>query len=62
MPRIDVEQINQNRRISEDDVMDSPLNAVMEDCDADFPEMLFDRLPGDRVGLLPPNEKKRSKG
>lgn len=59
MSRIDVGQINRNRRVSEDDVLESPLNAVMEDCDADFPEKLFDEMPGDRVGFLPSNEKKR---
>ena len=61
MARIDETQINHNRRICQDDVLDSPQNAVMEDTDADFPEFLFDRVPGDRVGLIPPNEKKRSK-
>jgi hypothetical protein len=61
MARIDADQINHNRRICQDDVLDSPQNTVMEDSDADFPEMLFDRVPGDRVGFLPPNERKRSK-
>jgi len=61
MARIDETQINHNRRICQDDVLDSPLNTVMEDTDADFPEFCFDRVPGDRVGLLPPNEKKRNK-
>jgi hypothetical protein len=59
--RIDVDQINRNRRIMEDSTIDSPYIAPLEDSDADFPEMLFDRVPGDRVGHLPPNEKNRNK-
>lgn len=61
MSRIDTGQIDENRRICEDNTIDSPYNAVMEDADADFPEFLYDRVPGDRVGFLPANEKKRSK-
>jgi hypothetical protein len=61
MAGIDTKQINRNRRICEDNTIDSPYNAVMEDADADFPERLYDRVPGDKVGLLPPNEKERSK-
>ena len=59
--RIDVDQINTNRRIMQDSTIDSPYVQPLEDSDADFPEFLFDRVPGDRVGLLPPNEKNRSK-
>lgn len=61
MAGIDTKQINTNRRVCEDNTIDSPFNAVMEDADATFPEMLYDRVPGDKAGLLPPNEKNRSR-
>lgn len=59
--RIDIDQINRNRRVMEDSTIDSPYIFPLEDSDADFPEYLYDRVPGDRVGLLPPNEKNRNK-
>lgn len=59
--RIDTDQINKNRRLMNDSTVESPYNAVLEDSDSDLPEMLYDRVPGDRVGLMPSNEKQRSK-
>lgn len=59
--KIDIRQIDTNRRIMADSTVESPYNAVFDDTGADFPEMLYDRVPGDKIGLLPPNEKERSK-
>lgn len=54
--RIDVKQINRNRAVMEDSTIDSPYVAHFQDCDADFPERLYDNLPGDHVGFMPPTE------
>jgi hypothetical protein len=55
--RIDVDQINRNRRVMQDSTIDSPLVPQIEDGDADYGEKLYDNLPEDRVNLLPPTEK-----
>jgi hypothetical protein len=55
--RIDVEQIARNRRVMNDSVIDSPYVAHIEDSDADYGEYLYDNLPDDRVGFMPPTEK-----
>ena len=54
MPRLDVEQINRNRRVMNDSTIDSPFVAHIEDSDADYGEFLYDNMPTDRVGILPP--------
>lgn len=61
MSKLDVKQINLNRRVMEDSTIESPYNAVLEDSDCDLPEQLFDRMPPDNVGHLPKSEKNRSK-
>ncbi len=61
MSRIDLDQINKNRRVMENSTVDSPYVAHIEDSDADYGEKLYDNVPGDRVGLMPPNEKNRNK-
>ena len=57
MARIDVQQINRNKAVMQDSTVDSPYVAHFEDSDADFPERLYDNLPTDRVGLLPPTDE-----
>jgi hypothetical protein len=62
MAKLNVEQINENRRIMEGSTIDSPYVALMDDTADDIPERLFDdNMPADKVGLMPPNEKNRSK-
>lgn len=61
MAKLDVNQINENRRVMEDSTIESPYVAVMSDTENDIPEKLFDSMPPDRVGFLPSNEKNRSK-
>jgi hypothetical protein len=61
MAKIDVSQINENRRVMEDSTIDSPYVTVMSDTENDIPERLFDSAPEDRVGFMPANEKNRGK-
>lgn len=61
MAKLDVNQINENRRVMEDSTIESPYVAVMSDTENDIPGKLFDSMPPDRVGFLPSNEKNRSK-
>lgn len=57
--RIDSDQIYKNRRTMDDSTLESPFNAEIEDGDADYGEYLFDNLPDDRVGFMPPTEKRK---
>lgn len=63
MAKIDEAQINKNRRIMEQSTIDSPYVPSLSDSDADFQERLYggDNMPADKVGLMPPNERNRSK-
>jgi hypothetical protein len=61
MARIDMSEINRNRRVCADNTIESPFNAAMEDTDADYPQRLYDQLPEDNIGLMPTNERLRSK-
>ena len=61
MARIDTGAIDRNRRLMENSTIESPYVAQIEDSDADYGEQLYDNLPGDRIGLLPSNEKNRRK-
>jgi hypothetical protein len=58
MPKLDIEQINRNRRVMNNSTIDSPYVAHIEDADADYGEQLYDKLPEDLVGLLPPLAEK----
>ena len=60
--RIDVEQLDRNRRVMNDSTIDSPFVVEIEAGDADYGEYLFDNLPGDRVGFMPAAEKRENGG
>jgi hypothetical protein len=64
MTKLDTEAIAKNRRTMENSTIDSPLCAQIEDSDSDYGVRLYggDNMPADQVGLMPPNEKNRSKG
>ena len=55
--RIDVDQIERNRRLTEDNTVDSPFNEEIMAGEANYGERLYDQLPEDRVGFLPTNRK-----
>lgn len=55
---IDVAQINRNRRIALDSTQSTPFNEEIIAGEADYGERLYDQLPEDNVGFLPPNRKK----
>jgi hypothetical protein len=57
MARIDVEQINRNRKLVSNWTEDTPLEAALDTCDADYAENLFNNTPADRVGFLPKGTK-----
>lgn len=57
MSKIDEAQLNRNRRVMAESTVESPYNAVMEDSTTDIPEHLFDSVPKDTSGLLPPSTK-----
>jgi len=57
MAKIDVNQIDKNRRIVAQNTVESPYNAVFADADADFIERLYEQLPPDHIGILPPGTK-----
>ncbi len=61
MAKLDVDQINENRRVMADSTVESPYNVLMDDTADDIPERLFDSMPRDKVGLMPSNERNRSK-
>jgi hypothetical protein len=52
--KIDESQINKNRRVMADSTIESPYNVVYDDSENDIPEHLFDNLPKDKVGFMPP--------
>ena len=54
--RIDVDQLDRNRRVMNDSTIDSPFVVEIEAGDADYGEYLYDNLPADRVNLMPPTE------
>jgi hypothetical protein len=53
MSRLDVEQINRNRKLAAGWTEDTPLEAAIDTCDADYAEILFTETPADKVGFLP---------
>jgi hypothetical protein len=55
--KLDVQQINRNRQCMNDSTIDSPFVAHIEDSDGDYGEYLYDNMPTDRVGLLPPTQE-----
>jgi hypothetical protein len=62
MAKLDVKQINENRRIMDDSTIESPYVVDLSDTEFDIPEMLFaDNMPNDNVGFMPSNERNRSK-
>jgi hypothetical protein len=62
MARMDVDQINKNRRTMADSTIEGPYVPTFEDSETDIPQMLYgDNMPADRVGLMPSNERERSK-
>jgi hypothetical protein len=54
---MDIKQINKNRRIMAECSIASPIVPTIEDCDADYGERLYDQLPPDKVGYLPPGTR-----
>ena len=56
MAKLDVDQINRNRRIVADSTQETPWNAAIEDSDSDYAERLYDQVPKDKVGFMPPTE------
>lgn len=62
MAGINVDAINANRRIMENSTIESPYVDTFADMEIDIPQRLFDdNMPADRVGLMPQNERNRSK-
>jgi hypothetical protein len=62
MAKLDVKQINENRRIMDDSTIESPYVVDLSDTEFDIPEMLFgDNMPADKVGFMPSNERNRGK-
>jgi hypothetical protein len=60
--KLDVEQINKNRKEMDDSTIESPYVDTFADSDCDIPQRLFDsNMPADNVGFMPPNERKRGK-
>ena len=59
--KIDVEAINRNRKLMEQSTIDGPYVAQIEDAEADYGQQLYGNMPVDQVGLMPKNEKNRSK-
>lgn len=55
---IDVQQINRNRRIALDSTQDTPFNEEIIAGEADYGERLYDQLPEDKVGFMPPRGKR----
>lgn len=62
MSRINVDAINENRRLMAESTIESPYVPTFEDMEIDLPSRLFgDNMPADRVGLMPSNERNRTK-
>ena len=61
MARIDTDAINRNRKVMENSTVEGPYVPQIEDSDADYGEKLYGEMPGDRIGLMPSNEKKRKR-
>jgi len=60
--KLDIEQINKNRKTMDDSTIESPYVDSFADSDADFQQRLYgDNMPADNVGFMPPNEKNRGK-
>jgi hypothetical protein len=57
MSKIDESQLNRNRRVMAESTVESPYNAVMDDSENDIPEHLYDSVPKDPSGLMPPGTK-----
>lgn len=60
MARINVDQINLNRRVMADSALESPYVTVISDEATDYAERLFGPLPANKVGLMPPRINKES--
>lgn len=58
MAKIDVSQINKNRKLMAESTIESPIVPTIEDCDADYGERLYDQLPKDLVGFMPEVKEK----
>lgn len=56
--QIDVAQNNRNIEVALDSTQCTPFNEEIIAGDADYAERLYDQLPEDRVGFLPPNRGK----
>jgi hypothetical protein len=58
--KLDVNQIDKNRRTMDDSTIESPYVPSLSDADSDFQERLYgSNMPVDKVGFMPPNEKNR---
>jgi hypothetical protein len=51
--RIDVEQIERNRRLTEESTQETPFNEEIMAGEADYGERLYDQMPEDKVGFMP---------
>jgi hypothetical protein len=56
--RIDVAQIERNRRLTEETNMETPFNEEIMAGEADYGERLYDQMPEDNVGFMPTWRKK----
>lgn len=62
MADLDRKQIDRNRATMDNSTVDSPYVPSLGDSDGDLPEKLFaDNMPADKVGLMPSNERNRSR-
>lgn len=57
MDGLNVKQINKNRRIMAESTIESPIEPIIGDGDADYGERLYDQLPPDKAGFMPPGNK-----
>lgn len=57
--RIDVAQIDRNRRTMLDSTVDSPFVEEISAGEANYGEALYDNLPEDRVGFMTNGHKRR---
>jgi hypothetical protein len=51
--RIDVAQIERNRRLTEESTQETPFNEEIMAGEANYGEALYDNMPEDKVGFMP---------
>jgi hypothetical protein len=57
MAKLDTEQINENRRTVEENLLDDSTQPAAADCDDNWPDAVYRNMPADRVGFLPENAR-----